>query len=191
MTNYNTWAKEVHENAVLHGWHEYERPDYEYAALFHSEISEAFEEYRNGNPDVYFICEKSGTICNPLDETECLNYGKESTCKYRNHKPEGIAIELVDLAIRLLDYAGAKEWDIDATETVIDEIKEDFVLLINAQHAVVCMLTDGTYGPDIVRALLDSISCYCASKNLDFEDLLRLKHEYNRTRPYRHGGKRC
>lgn len=189
--NYNELAREIHENAVAHGWYEKPISEYEYAALFHSEISEAFEEYRDGMPDVYWNCGVTGEICAPASECDCEYYGAEWECTHRNQEPHGIAIELIDLAIRLLDYAGAKEWDIDATKTMIDEIKEDFVSLKNAQHAMVYMLVDGAYEPDVVRALLDSISCYCASNGLDFESLLRLKHEYNKTRPYRHGGKRC
>lgn len=34
--NYNDWAKEIHENAVKHGWYDKPISQYEYAALFHS-----------------------------------------------------------------------------------------------------------------------------------------------------------
>ena len=46
---------------------------------------------------------KHGFICTPQDETECLMYGKESLCKYRSRKPEGVAIELADAVIRIAD----------------------------------------------------------------------------------------
>jgi len=39
---------------------------------------------------------------------------------------------------------------------------------------------------DTIIRLLDM----CAFLNLDVEEALRLKTEYNKTRPYRHGGKR-
>ena len=61
------------------GWYEGgSRPFPEAAALFHSEISEALEEYRDGRAfdDIYY--EESG-------------------------KPCGIAVELADLIIRVLD----------------------------------------------------------------------------------------
>lgn len=41
------------------------------------------------------------------------------------------------------------------------------------------------------RSIINTIEDYCKSKGLDFETLLRLKHKYNKTRSYRHGGKRC
>ena len=43
----NEFAKEVHENAVAHGWWETARSFPEVAALIHSEVSEALEEWRD------------------------------------------------------------------------------------------------------------------------------------------------
>ena len=39
---------------------------------------------------------------------------------------------------------------------------------------------------DCILRILD----YCAAKNIDIEKLLILKNEFNKTRPYKHGGKR-
>lgn len=121
----NEFAKEVHENAVAHGWWDEERSFGDIVALCHSELSEALEEYRSGNkvikgyptPMLYYsgggyVATEPTAIC---------------------HKPEGIAVELADCIIRILDYCGKEGIDIDA--------------------------------------------------------VLRVKHEYNKTRPYKHGGK--
>lgn len=110
--NLKEFAKEVHENAVAHGWWDNgERNFGELIALCHSELSEAFEEYRNGHAPT-------------------LTYytGKEN-------KMEGIPSELADVIIRILDM--------------------------------------------------------CEHYGIDIESALKEKHEFNKTRPYRHGGKRA
>lgn len=175
--NYNEWAKEIHENAVKHGWYDKPISQYEYAALFHSEISEAFEEYRKGMPDVYW----TGEICAPASDQE----------------PHGIAIELIDLAIRLLDYAGARGLDVDngagEYHIILPEI-DGFVQMIYLLHDIAKDVAyDGLklFNVAAIRAIINTVEDYCKSKHLDLETLLRLKHEYNKTRPYRHGGKRC
>lgn len=130
----NEWTKIIHENAVKHGWWDNKRNFSEVVALCHSELSEALEEERAGHPPLWFGCTESteGTaICSPQDETECMMCDKEKLCKYADNKPEGKYIEMIDCVIRILDYLG--------------------------------------------------------SENVDVEKLLKMKHEYNTTRPYKHG----
>lgn len=74
-----TLVAKAHENAVKRGFWEPPLPFGTAIALIHSELSEALEEERNGNPDIWFACNESDNfICTPQDETECLMYGKES-----------------------------------------------------------------------------------------------------------------
>lgn len=122
----NDLAKEIHQTAVEHGWWDDERSFGEVIALCHSELSEALEEYRNGEPMVY--CVDKCDCCDPETCAECL--ANEMTPPT---KPEGVAIELADTIIRILDYCG---------------------------HA-----------------------------GIDIENAMRIKCEYNKTRPWRHGGK--
>lgn len=79
-------------------------------ALFTSEVSEAFEEHRNGNG------------------LSLIYYNND-----KPDKPEGIPVELADVIIRIVDF--------------------------------------------------------CQQYDVPLEDALRLKMDYNDTRPHRHGGK--
>lgn len=90
--------KDIHKNAVDHGWWTTIRPIPETLCLIHSEVSEALEAFRNNDP-------------------------------------ENFAEELADVAIRLLDAAEG-------------------------------------YGIDLEAEIIK-------------------KHAYNKTRSYKHGGKKC
>lgn len=134
----NELAREIHDNAVEHGWWDEPRSFGEVVALCHSELSEALEEYRAGKPALYYPC-KLGGVCvddMPYDDVECLERtpGMQETCLRKESKPEGIAVEMADCMIRILDWCGKEGIDIDA--------------------------------------------------------IMKLKMEYNRTRAYKHGGKR-
>lgn len=118
--NLNEITKEIHENAVAHGWWDEERSFGDIVALCHSELSEALEEYRNEMPMAYF-CGAGGTTHEDLN-------------KWNGEKLEGIATEMIDCMIRILDW--------------------------------------------------------CGKEGIDVEKVLRMKHEYNKTRPYKHGGKK-
>lgn len=81
------WQQRIHQWAMSKGWWESERNTGEIYVLFHSELSEAFEHWREHRQD-YFV-----------DPTG---------------KPDGEAIELADAIIRILDYAESRGWDMDA-----------------------------------------------------------------------------
>ncbi|MDR1631224.1 MAG: hypothetical protein LBS36_13585 [Oscillospiraceae bacterium] len=121
MTNINQLAKEIHENAVEKGWWEEEPSFAEIIALCHSELSEALEEYRDGNPNLYCKTQKTEDCICDCESCDVV-------------KPEGIAVELADCVIRILDW--------------------------------------------------------CGKEGIDMNAIINTKHQYNKTRPYRHGGKR-
>lgn len=137
---FNRLAKEVHENAVAHGWWEEERGLPEVLMLCVSELAEALEEYRNGRPTLYYPRNAGGVCCEEDGSAHCGSRpynpnNPEAPCSAQSKKPEGVAVELADCVIRILDYCG---------------------------HA-----------------------------GIDLEEAIRIKHEYNKSRPYRHGGKKC
>jgi len=76
--------EEVHRTAIEHGWWEKPRPVGEVLMLMVTELAEAMEAYRSGNPE-------SGKIPGFSQMEE----------------------ELADVVIRLLDFAGGEDLDIE------------------------------------------------------------------------------
>ena len=76
--NLDEWAREIHKIAVEHGWWDEKRSFGEVVALCHSELSEALEADRRG----------------------------EALAEERDGKPEGVAVEMADCLIRILDWFG-------------------------------------------------------------------------------------
>jgi hypothetical protein len=200
MLDLNVFAQEVHAVAVEHGWWEgEENNDIDTKiALIHAEWSEALEEYRAERPMVWYRCDEAededGIVC---AERACSAWenGDCSICS-RDKKPEGIAVELVDGCIRVLDLVAARELDVKAT-VYSDRKRSTLPQLVAHLHKLTanggCYLDDW----DVEKAAVMLMACIRNVKDwldvqgVDFEELMRLKHEYNKTRPYRHGGKRC
>lgn len=210
------FVNDVHENAVRHGWWDSPRPIGEIIALIHSELSEALEEYRAKRPNLWFACKEVESacvnVCNPSDEYDCANFGKEESCQYRSHKPEGICIELIDAVIRIFDYVGFAKIYIDSSKTIADYFSDnglvagmsmntfhnaalpDVIAAIH-YHVSVAYNSHLIKGKDecaeILLAVAGVIISYVNALGEDAERMLIIKHEYNKERPYRHGGKAC
>jgi NTP pyrophosphatase (non-canonical NTP hydrolase) len=137
----NELSKDIYENAVARGWWDEKRSFGDIVALCHSELSEALEEYRNGKNLYYCQAHKGNLACiegnnGNLDNDACLEclYIKATDKLSYQLKPEGLAIELADCMIRIMDY--------------------------------------------------------CGGAGIDIEKAIKIKHEYNKTRPFKHGGKK-
>lgn len=183
--------KEIHAMAVSKGWWEGERNTDEIFANIHSEISEAWEEFRNGSaePEIYFEGEmltvggKRVAKCYPA----CMEQAAEWADK--GGKPEGIPIELSDCVIRILDAAEALGWDVRIER--YGETYETFASLICSLHGHLTDAWDcGSNGSSLTQTLED-ITTWLKENGLDLEQTIRLKMAYNATRPYRHGGKKA
>lgn len=196
-------AKMVHENAVEHGWWEDEREAPEVLALIHSEWSEALEEARAGRPLVWYMC----SACE--DEGPCVvDANTAIACGFdrAGKKPEGVAVELIDGCIRILDYIGklgviepgSEESDVVIeklyTEKPFKDIEswEKLPVLVAHLHfhtsAVMKIKEEFPAGRVVQMLLTLSIAMSWVKKQgLDPLAILLEKHEYNKTRPYKHG----
>lgn len=136
----NELAAAVHENAVAHGWWEQERELPEILMLCVSELAEALEEYRAGKPNIYYNVEGE----------EILYADGEACEKHERRKPEGVAVELADCMIRILDYCGHAGIDIEEAIRIKHEYNKTRPAAV-FRHLVLCALCQRLWGVELLR----------------------------------------
>lgn len=208
----NPLIREIHNNAVDHGWWDKPRSVGNTRALIHDEVSEALGEYRNARGIYYHQCPKNKKECERQDFPDSVNC---EDCKPCNLKPEGTAVELADMAIRIFDLLGSHKVDVIEDEvtlqmlidTAVEEHAEfenescpdilhaDVPELCNELHTLIVLdrfeENDYSYLLAAVGLAGAWVNEQLKSVNLDFEKILLEKHAYNKTRSYRHGNKLC
>lgn len=198
MINWNEFAKEVHAVAVEKGW--WDKPvsfdDVICDCLVH--LGRAYEQYRRGRPNRYHLCVASGDKRNPCEwdlGKPCPLATGELACEHRDPKPEGVAVELADCVLRLLDYLAttdADNWNIYPINIGADDLFLSFVVdsTIDLCAARIEERHGEKNGMLAMKFFIGKILGWAAQNNIDLEAILRAKHEYNKTRPCRHGGKK-
>ena len=168
--------REAHAIAKEHGWWDTERTFGDLIALVHSELSEALEAYR---------------VCGIVD------------CPHEHTEGAGVASELANVVIRVADTAEHYHWDLDAVS--IPEPEEwmefsppksfgDWIGLchIHASDALVkaCIPPERFQTPSVsLNLVIRTVQRMAAHYGIDLDAAIEAKMEYNKTRPYRHGGK--
>lgn len=177
-------CRRSHDVAVAKGWHESKRTFGEAIALFHSEVSEALECYRD-----------------PEHQPGDVWYSGDG-------KPEGIVIELADLLIRIGDTV--VDMGIPLFGNILSTAKEvadlgviygheeekrlgipDLLAKIHADLSAAFESSDGHDRAYELYCALADVGILCLSRGWNLERAVTLKMEYNETRAYRHGGKRA
>lgn len=197
---------DVHQNAIAHGWWEKERSAGTIRSLIHCELSEAMEAYRNHEPYMWHHCPYHPGACetqSPQDDhLHC------EACQSANRKPEGVAVELMDFVIRIFDaMANLEGWNIPAsmntaqklTFWALDDYQDDegrnpvnldLPDLVDILHDEVALSSIQRYNIYLLTAAGLAMA-WVDKRGIDPVDILMDKHEYNKTRPYKHGGKEC
>lgn len=190
--------------AVEHGWWEDERPLVDLIMLMVSEVSEAIEDYRKNHApnEMWFMLTHS-------------EGGVEMSVRGNpGDKPCGIPSELADLVIRIADTVGRLDdtskplpYKLSETEgdaftldlSAIPPLKGTFMEgLFKATSCVVRSMyeqADGTLIPQFdfrayLRCAVLRTFALARQFDIDLVSAIELKTAYNRTRPYKHGGKK-
>ena len=187
-------AIEIHVWAKEKGWWDEKRDHPTLIELIHSEISEATEEIRDGKPSIYQI-NIVQKMSDPLPRSQIIKFGYKDWIGER--KPEGQLIELADMVIRILDTLCylkvdiADCWDSALAAVVIQRYPNELCFHIALRK----ILSRGLAGTSIfttplVEVLAMTVKYFRMQRLIDIREIIAMKMEYNKTRPYRHGGKK-
>ena len=171
--NLTELQREAHAIAKAHGWWDEERTFGDLIALVHSELSEALEWYRTWG-GVRLGSNPPESMTNDLGQ------------------PIGVASELADVVIRVADMAEHYDWALEVDDDPCSvPFANSFGSWVAELHYRVATAY-ATYPANTswclsrVVALVQEMA---AHYGIDLDAAIEAKMEYNRTRPYRHGGK--
>lgn len=182
--NYTKLSKEIHENAVNHGFWE-NNPSKEHCLmLILSEVAEALEADRKS---------RHSAIIQSFDIDLSVAY-KHEDCKgyyktlFEKNVKNTVEDEMADIIIRLLDLGGALGMDFDKIAPC--KYYRDFEKFSFCECAYgLCrgLCREITSVEKRIMFGLRYMEMWCEYLKIDIEFFVKHKMQYNAMRPYKHG----
>lgn len=187
--NYNQLAAEVHANSLKHGWWEDKPSTEHFFTLVVCELAEAVEADREGSR-----CDRklfASTLCTFVEpyRHNSERYEKKWNSAFEQCIKDTVEDELADAAIRLLDIAGAYNWDFSkpfaGNYSVMVIPSNSFTENIGCIMECVLCRTLTKYHR--VACSLVQIEWLADQMGIDLAWHIEHKMRYNASRPYKHG----
>jgi NTP pyrophosphatase (non-canonical NTP hydrolase) len=208
---------EIRENNIEKGWRSAaggpgDNTFGDYVALLHSEISEALEAYRDHQLDdatgvpicIVHTCENLHHS-NPRPGDADFGIGTPCPASHmHSSKPEGVGSELADVLIRLLDMSDVfnspirqPSFDMDRKLADVSPLDTpqwaktfgDRMSWLHFRASELVLGEDERRRPWKLSHLLRALVAVTDHYGIDLASEYERKIAYNKTRPYRHGGR--
>lgn len=193
MIELNKLAQEIHEAAVAKGFWAVDDAGEKHIVKMYSELAEAIQEDRCGNPMLYvddFAIDFDGKITD--------------TAQFEGRKPEGIAAELADFVMMALDLMASIGISAELDKLlgpVREAMRSEVYVLYNDtplyRFVLLCIhalekMNNPEDNADILtsmQVMTHGVELWLEQRGIDLWQVIRLKMEYNRARPPLHGRK--
>lgn len=184
--NYNQLAAEIHANALKHGWWESKPSTEHFLTLVVCELAEAVEADRIGK--VADITSFEQRIQEPPSEHEAATYQQRYAYWFEAYIKDSVADELADAAIRLLDLAGAYNYNFSKPFTCFTKLVDTGLSFTeNIGRIMECVLCQTLTTYHRVACALAQIEWLAHQMRIDLTWHVGHKMRYNASRPYKHG----
>lgn len=172
----NSIRDRVYQNAVNHGWHEERKSKEHWVCMVISELMEAVEADRIGSY---------------ADLEAFSKYNKEVDFKenFERQIKDTAQDELADACIRLFDFAGVYDFDLDNLDYDGSDT-EDYSELTFTESMYCIIKCMYEFSSNNIDAMLNEIFAFCRSREIDILWFIEQKMKYNESRPFKHGGKK-
>ena len=185
-------VKQVHDNAVKHGWHDEEHSKEHYLMLIITEVCEMVDADRCGRH-----AKKDDFIermnREPKDEAKEM-YEQNFYYAFKSRIKETVEDEMADVCIRILDMAGEYCLDLDLNlPGIYNSSNEEFTYRC---YNLVTYLADWDLVDDDdhlawhLSIILVALSQWAEHDGIDLDWHIQQKMKFNALRPYKHGGKK-
>jgi len=171
----NRWAKEIHDNATAHGWHEEKHSPEHWLSLVMCEVAEAVEADRKG------LLYSKAKVCYATD-SYFYDWYNQNVKGFGEEEFADIVIRLLDMAYEL--YGADDNLFLYGRHSLFRDNKS---FVEHAWYFVHKVLNSGTMN---VTESVIYVYCWAEHLGIDLDQHIEWKMKYNESRPYKHGGKK-